>query len=154
LRIVLLVEDDPDDIYFLSNAFEDLLPDVLLKVAKHGDEAIAYLSGRGGYSNRREYPLPSLAILDLALPYGSGLDLLAWLRAPSAHPALPVAVLSGSARRGDVDRAAMLGINAYFTKPVDFRELADFVRAPSVKRVSAAEIRARLSPTARGGGNC
>jgi CheY-like chemotaxis protein len=127
---VLLVEDDPDDIYLLSNAFEELLPEVRLKGAKHGDEATAYLSGRGGYSNRRKYPLPSLAIVDLGLPSGSGLDLLAWLRGRSGHAALPVAILTGSARASDVERATALGIHASFRKPVDVRELAGFVRRP------------------------
>jgi CheY-like chemotaxis protein len=150
LRITLLVEDDPDDIYFLSTAFEDLLPDVLLRVAKHGDEAIAYLSGKGGYSNRREYPLPTVAIFDLGLPYRSGLEVLAWVREHSLHPKLPVVILTGSVRKADLDRAVALGINAYFTKPVDFRELAEFVRTPSQKRISSAEVRARSGVLPRG----
>src|SRR5512144_331828 len=64
MRHLLVVEDNPDDIYFLTETFESLLPDVALKIAKHGDEAIAYLSGKGLYANRREYPLPSEVILD------------------------------------------------------------------------------------------
>ena len=41
MRHMLLVEDNADDIYFLAETFESLLPDVALKVAKHAEEAIA-----------------------------------------------------------------------------------------------------------------
>lgn len=128
MRIVLLVEDNPDDNYLVSDAFEDLLPDLLLKVAKHADEAIAYLSGRGLYSNRREYPLPSLLMLDLGLPRRSGLELLGWVRKDLNLAGLPVVVFTGPRRKADAGKAAALGVDACFTKPVNFRELAAFVR--------------------------
>jgi CheY-like chemotaxis protein len=134
MRNLLLVEDHPDDIYLLTEAFQDLLPDVSIKVAKHGDEAIAYLSGAGVYSNRREYPLPLQVILDLGLPYRSGLEVLEWIRGSRAHSALPVTILSGTQRREDFDHAFALGIEGFFYKPVDFRRLATFLSEPERKR--------------------
>jgi|SRR6185503_12869709 len=134
MRYLLLVEDNPDDIYLLSEAFQDLLPDVSLKVAKHGDEAIAYLSGQGMYANRREYPLPEEMILDLGLPYCSGLEVLEWVRSTARHSLLPVTVLSGTQRRSDFERATALGIDGFFWKPVDFRRLAGFIREPAARK--------------------
>lgn len=131
MRIALLVEDDPDDIYLVGETFEDQLPDVLLKVAKHGDEAVAYLSGHGVYANRREFPLPSVLILDLGLPYRSGLDLLAWLRNHKDFSKLAVVVLTGSCRESDFDKATALGINAYFIKPNGYPDLVRFMKDPS-----------------------
>jgi len=133
---MLLIEDNPDDIYFLAETFESLLPDVALKVAKHGDEAIAYLSGKGLYANRREYPIPSEVILDLGLPYRSGLEVLEWVRSHPALGGLPVTVLSGNQRRADFERASNLGIDGFFWKPVDFRQLATFVSEPSGRKIS------------------
>lgn len=133
MRNLLLIEDNPDDIYLLSEAFQDLLPDMSIKVAKHGDEAIAYLSGSGVYSNRREYPLPMQVILDLGLPYRSGLEVLEWIRS-SRHAALPVTILSGTQRRDDFDHAFALGIEGFFWKPVEFHRLATFLTEPARKR--------------------
>jgi len=134
MRNLLLVEDNPDDIYLLGEAFEDLLPDVSLKVAKHGDEAISYLSGKGIYANRREYPLPSEMILDLGLPYRSGLEVLEWVRQSPRHSLLPVTVLSGTQRRSDFESASALGIDGFFWKPVDFHRLAAFIREPASRK--------------------
>lgn len=140
MRHLLLIEDNPDDIYLLTEAFRDLLPDVSLKVAKHGDEAIAYLSGAGMYSNRRVYPLPMQVILDLGLPYRSGLEVLEWIRNSRAHAALPVTILSGTQRRDDFDHAFALGIEGFFWKPVDFRRLAAFLTEPASRKRPAKAV--------------
>jgi CheY-like chemotaxis protein len=136
MRHILLIEDNPDDIYFLAETFESLLPDVALKVAKHGDEAIAYLSGRGLYANRREYPIPSEVILDLGVPHQPGLEVLEWVRSHPTLGRLPVIVLSGSQRRADFERVSNLGIDGFFWKPVDFRQLATFVSSPSGRTIA------------------
>jgi CheY-like chemotaxis protein len=133
---MLLIEDNPDDIYFLAETFESLLPDVALKVAKQGDEAIAYLSGKGLYANRREYPIPSEVILDLGLPRQSGLEVLEWVRRHPALGRLPVTVLSGNQRRADFERVSNLGVDGFFWKPVDFRQLASFVSEPSRRKIA------------------
>jgi CheY-like chemotaxis protein len=73
-------------------------------------------------------------ILDLGLPYKSGLELLRWIRGNPRLPRLPVVVLTGSDRRPDYERAAALGINAYIRKSIDCTErILAFVRRPSPK---------------------
>src|SRR6185503_12745471 len=136
MRTMLLVEDDADDIYFLGEAFELLLPEVTLKVARHGDEAISYLAGKGLYANRREYPIPSELILDLGLPRRSGIEVLEWVRKHPSLGTLPVTVFSGSQRRADFEKATSLGIDGFFWKPVDFRQLAAFVSEPSRRKLA------------------
>jgi CheY-like chemotaxis protein len=144
MRHLLLVEDNPDDIYLLIEALQDLLPDVSPKVVKHGDAAISYLSGEGRYANRREYPLPSEMILDLGLPYRSGLEVLEWVRQSPRHSLLPVTVLSGTQRRADFESATALGIDGFFWKPVDFDRLAAFLREPASRTRTPISVAGRL----------
>lgn len=61
-----------------------------------------------------EHPEPELVVLDLYLPDGNGLDLLARLR--EDHPAVPVTVLSVSSERGDISRALELGAVGFIPK--------------------------------------
>lgn len=65
-------------------------------MVEDGEEAIAYLSGEGEYSNREKYPLPILMLLDLKLPRKSGHEVLEWLRSQPGLRRLTVVVLTAS----------------------------------------------------------
>lgn len=112
--VVLLVEDDPDDVFFVTKAFKAAAPDITLRVARNGEEAEAYLLGKDAVADR-----PALVLLDLKLPRKSGLEVLESLRrAPGAAP-VPVVVLTSSQSDADIRRAYELGANSYLVKPVD-----------------------------------
>jgi DNA-binding response OmpR family regulator len=77
---------------------------------------------------------PDLAIVDLGLPDGDGLDLLTEVRtadriAGRLDPDLPLLVLSG--RGGEVDRLRGFdrGADSYLVKPFSYYELSAHVRA-------------------------
>lgn len=112
-RTVLLVEDDPQDAFFMREAFHRAAPGLRLDVADNGEDAVAYL-GR----NR-----PDHVLLDLKLPRLSGLEVLSWLRGPGGLPDLPVTVLSGSDLPADIEAVKRLGIRGYLTKPVALKDL-------------------------------
>src|SRR5688572_24573705 len=63
--VILLAEDNDDDVAQLRRAFLKAGIDLPLQVVPNGEEAIAYLTGEGRFSNRAEYPLPDLFLLDL-----------------------------------------------------------------------------------------
>jgi CheY-like chemotaxis protein len=118
--VILLAEDDEDDILLVRRAFRDLGILNPLHVVRDGDEAIAYLKGVGEYSNRAEYPLPSLLLLDLKMPRTDGFDVLQWIRSePNLRP-LRVIVLTSSGQMQDVNEAYHLGANSFLVKPQDF----------------------------------
>ena len=126
--VILLAEDNEDHVLLTRRAFK--LAGLInpLVVVQDGDEAIAYLKGEGKFSNRTEYPLPTLMLLDLKMPRKNGFEFLEWLRTQPTLSALRVGVLTTSDQIHDVNRAYQLGANSFLTKPVDFR---DFVQLSS-----------------------
>jgi CheY-like chemotaxis protein len=116
---ILLVEDDPDDVFFLQRAFTKAGRGEALRVVRDGDEAVAYLSGTDAFADRGLFPLPSLILLDLKLPRKSGFEVLEWCRRKSGLSRIPVVVLTSSQSQADVARAYDLGANSYLVKPID-----------------------------------
>jgi CheY-like chemotaxis protein len=120
--VILLVEDLEEDILLVRRAFAGASFDNLLHVVRDGEEAIDYLEGHGHYSNREEYPLPQLILLDLKMPKIDGFDVLAWLRQQPGLRAIPVVVLTSYNHSRDVDRAYALGASSFLIKPLDFQQ--------------------------------
>ena len=116
-KTVLLVEDSEDDIFFARRAFEEAGLLASLNHVEDGQKAIEYLSAKGPYADRMRFPIPSVALLDIKLPFISGLEVLKWIREQSGSPRLPVIVFTSSDQERDVEKAYALGANAYVMKP-------------------------------------
>jgi CheY-like chemotaxis protein len=127
--LFLLVEDSVEDVSLLRRAF--LKGKILnpLHVVRSGEEAIMYLGGFGPYSNRAEYPLPSLVLLDLKMPGMDGFEVLQWIRREPGIATLRVVVLTGSGATEDVNRAYKLGANSFLIKPADFEKFVEISEA-------------------------
>ena len=119
-KIILLVEDDPDDEVLTLRALEksNILNEVV--VARDGVEALDYLFGEGSYSGRDTSVMPELTLLDLKLPKIDGLEVLRRIRADKRTKLLPVVILTSSREERDLTRGYNLGANSYIRKPVDF----------------------------------
>lgn len=126
--VILLAEDEEDYVLLVRKAFNDAGIPNPLHVVSTGVEVMAYFQGTGKYSNRDEYPLPDLLLLDLKLPGYSGLEILAWVRSQPALARLRILVLTSSDRIKDVNDAYRLGANSFLTKPYDFLNLVEFSR--------------------------
>jgi CheY-like chemotaxis protein len=127
-QTVLLVEDDENDVYFMQRAFHDANIVTRLNVVTDGRQAIDYLSGKGQYSDREQFPLPCLILLDLKLPYVLGLDVLKWLRQHTEFDSIIVVVLTSSKQDADIEKAYGLGANSYLVKPPDADQLLEMVK--------------------------
>src|SRR5690606_32149675 len=66
---------------------------------------------------------PDLVLLDLMMPYVSGLDILAELRHDPATAHTPVIVLTASTDRETRIEALRTGANDFLNKPIDPSEL-------------------------------
>ncbi len=125
---ILVVDDDPNDIFFLRRAFEKSgFNDPLLAVSE-GQEAVEYLSGMPPFTDRGQYPLPNLLLLDLKMPRMDGFDFLAWFKDSPLSKQLPVVVLTSSSEEDDMAKARSLGARAYNVKPSNFDGLLRLVK--------------------------
>src|SRR6516165_3915256 len=111
--VILLAEDSEDDIILIRRAFRQANIVNPLQVVHDGAEAIAYLRGDGPYTNRAEYPLPELLLLDLKMPGVDGFEVLRWIREQSGLGAMRIVVLSSSERLRDVNLAYQLRANPF-----------------------------------------
>ncbi len=128
MKPVLYIEDEPDDAFFLSYAWEQAGVSNPLITIPDGQQAIDYLAGHGRYGDRHEYPIPCLLLLDLKLPLKSGFEVLRWIRQQPALEGLDVVILSGSDQDRDVELARSLGVTDYIVKPATPTRLAEILR--------------------------
>ncbi len=128
LPSILLAEDDANDVFFLQRAFKEAGIENPLYITRDGQEAIDCLGGAGKYSDRNQYPVPCLLILDLKMPRKTGMDVLEWRRAQTIVQCVPAIVLSSSAHRYDIERAYHLGANAFVVKPPSLEARVNLAR--------------------------
>ena len=126
---ILLIEDSENDALLMQRALQkSAIPDCV-HIAKGGKEAIEYLKGVGPFSNRQEFPLPQLILLDLQMPEMHGLKVLEWVRSQPEFRSTVVIVLSSSRLTGDIQLAYKLGANSYLVKPPTLEMLYQTVAA-------------------------
>ena len=73
--------------------------------------------------------VPDLVLLDFDMPGLDGVDTLSRLRALPGGGRTRVVVLSGRVGATDRWRFAVLGVNDFVAKPIDFRQLVDRIEA-------------------------
>jgi CheY-like chemotaxis protein len=75
-KVILLVEDNPDDEALTVRALKknNILNEV--SVARDGVEALEFLFGEGAYADRDSSAMPQVVLLDLKLPKLDGLGVL------------------------------------------------------------------------------
>jgi CheY-like chemotaxis protein len=125
---ILHVEDNEDDQFFLKRAFAAAGVQNAINFVEDGEKALDYLSGKGHFANREQYPLPCLVILDLKLPKLHGLEVLKWIRAQKVLKSIVVVILSSSPLRNDVDMAYDLGANSFIVKPLTAEQMNHLAR--------------------------
>lgn len=123
---LLLVEDNEDDIFFLQVAMKRAGISHELVVARDGREAVARLldfqSAVPGAN-----PI-GLMLLDLSLPYLSGLEVLAWMQSHPESGFPPVVVLTTSEKGSDLIAARQFGAAGFLLKPNRPDQLAELLR--------------------------
>jgi two-component system response regulator len=118
-RIILLVEDNPDDVDLTIRAFERSQLVHQMVVARDGLEALDYLFIQGSYAGRTPELAPSVVLLDLNLPKLNGLEVLKRMRADERTRRVPVVILTSSKEEQDRLQSYNLGANSFVRKPVN-----------------------------------
>jgi DNA-binding response OmpR family regulator len=124
---VLLVEDDPGSIRFVSYILE-----------QEGYEVLTANNGLAGLKKARE-EAPDLLILDVMLPGLDGFEVCRRLRADEQTSKLLVLMLSAKAQEIDRTTGLKMGADDYLTKPADPSEIV--ARVESLLQRKAAGVK-------------
>jgi CheY-like chemotaxis protein len=117
---ILLVEDNPADIRFLSEILKEGRLANRITAMRDGDEALRYLRGEGDWAGTVK---PDLVLLDLNMPGKDGRKVLQEIRKDPLLCQLPVVVLTTSSAIEDVSLSYDLKATSYMVKPVDLAQL-------------------------------
>jgi DNA-binding response OmpR family regulator len=120
---VLLVDDNPDNRELLFYALKTT--DYEIMMAATAAEANALL-------NQKTF---DLALLDVGLPDGSGLDIAETLR--QKVPCAVIVILSAIDNPYELSRSAKIGVNAYIVKPFNLIQVLGLVDDINNKTVTA-----------------
>jgi two-component system, chemotaxis family, response regulator Rcp1 len=121
---VLMVEDDPDDVYLTEDALRSSRLRMNLHVVRDGVEAMQYLRQQGGYAHSRP---PNLVLLDLNLPRMDGREVLTEIKEDPKLTHIPVVVLTTSKAEQDIAASYRQHANCYISKPVDIDQFRSVV---------------------------
>jgi two-component system response regulator len=122
-KVILLVEDNPDDEMLTLRALEKNNIENRVVVARDGAEALSLIF------NQTETGLsPSLVLLDLRLPKLDGLEVLSRLRSDPRTKLVPIVVFTSSDEEQDILRSYTLGATSYIRKPIDFNQYSEAIR--------------------------
>lgn len=145
-KVILLVEDNPDDAALTLRAFKRSHLMNPIAVARDGIEALDFLFARGAHAGRAGQPMPTLVILDLKLPKLDGLGVLKAMRENERTRYMPVVILTSSKEEQDLITGYALGANSYVRKPVDFTEFLEAVKVLGIYWLMLNEIPPETTP--------
>lgn len=125
---ILIAEDDEEDRMLVEEAMEESLLVNPLYFVQDGEEVMDFLYNKGKYTDKSQFPLPGLILLDLNMPKKDGRQVLGEIRQDPKLKKIPIIVLTTSKAEEDILRTYDLGVNSYITKPVTFDGLVEIVK--------------------------
>jgi CheY-like chemotaxis protein len=117
--LVLCVDDDADDLSFITSIIHKVDPSLATVTATNGREALTFLR-----EAKQAAALPSLILLDINMPGMNGKEALASIKADAQLRSIPLVVFSTSSLPSDRLYCAHFGVDM-ITKP---NYLADMER--------------------------
>jgi len=115
-RIVLCVDDDPDDRELIRNAIFKVDPSYTVAHATNGKEALQFLQRADGTE------LPCLVIMDINMPVMDGKQTLLEIKKNEKWSQLPVVVFPTSSHPADLSFCQQHGVELV-TKPANFKQI-------------------------------
>jgi len=128
-KVILLVEDSPDDELFFRSVLEQNKIANPIHVVRTGAQAIAYLGGEGKFADRSVHLAPNILFLDLRLPEMDGFEVLEWLQQrPDLKKHLLVVVLTQFGDANQIRRAYAMGADSFLPKPFTLADSENLIR--------------------------
>ncbi len=116
-RTALIVDDDPRNVFALSNVLES-----------HGMAVLDADNGITGLETLRSHPEIDVVLMDIMMPEMDGYEAMREIRSESRYRDLPILALTALAMEGDRRRCMDAGASDYISKPVDVDQLISLLR--------------------------
>jgi len=124
-KLILLIEDNPDDELLALRALKKNNITSNVFVVRDGLEAVNYLFAEGEFADRDKNDIPDVILLDLKLPKLDGVEVLKRIRGNDLTCMIPVVMLTSSNEERDIMNAYKVGANSFICKPVDFEQFLE-----------------------------
>lgn len=123
---VLVAEDNEDHRFFIIRALREASDgELVIESVVDGADALDFLHRRGQFADRQR---PHLILLDLKMPRVDGLQVLDAVKGDPELRSIPIAVLTSSDRKEDVDASYQKGSNSYIIKPTSFERMREWLQ--------------------------
>lgn len=132
---IVLVEDNPADVYLIEMALahENIAYD--LKRYETGEDAVSALSSQSSSED------PDIILLDLNTPRGDGIETLKAIQQTPRYADVPTAIITSSRSESDQHRISLLGSARFIHKPTNLDDfLANVGRAVKEMLLQARQV--------------
>jgi len=126
-KIILLVEDNPDDEALTLRALKNSNLTNRIDVVRDGAEALDYLFCTGLHAERDSSQKPAVIFLDVKLPKMDGAEVVKKIRENENTKFIPIVMLTTSTQENDIVRCYENGANSYIKKPIDFKNFMQII---------------------------
>jgi two-component system cell cycle response regulator DivK len=134
---ILVVEDNELNL----KLFCDLL-------RAHGFEAEPVRDGREAVDRARAFA-PDLVVMDIQMPWISGLELIEQMKSDEGLKATPIMAVTAYAAKGDEERIRAAGAEGYVSKPISLVRFIEAVRGLLEAALESAEPTPEAIPDVR-----
>jgi two-component system, response regulator len=124
-KVIVLVEDNPDDELLTIRALRKQLGDCKIIIARDGVEALDLIERV--FINKKSPDSLAFILLDIKLPRLDGFGVLEKLRSQAYSRSIPVVIFTSSSEESDIQNSFLLGCNSFVRKPVNSDEFNDAV---------------------------
>jgi HAMP domain-containing protein/CheY-like chemotaxis protein/putative methionine-R-sulfoxide reductase with GAF domain len=116
-RKVLVVDDDPRNIFALTSLLEN-----------HEVDVISTTKGKSAIEIIQNTPDISLVLMDIMMPEMDGYETIRQIRGVPEFRTLPILALTAKAMKGDREKCLDAGASDYISKPVNTDQLLSLMR--------------------------
>lgn len=140
-RLIMLVEDNPDDITLAKRVFGKCNLTDNVVVTRDGVEALNYLLEKSEETDDREPSnIPAVIFMDLKMPRMDGIETLKVLRSNRKTAFIPIVMLTSSDEEQDIQQCYQYGANSYIRKPIDFNRFSEVMQLLSTYWLTINEL--------------
>jgi len=122
-KVILHVDDDPDDHLIVKEIIAEIDPGIILHTAKNGIKALEYLKQAKLFND-----LPCLILLDLNMPVMNGYETYKAIRKDPFFSDIPVVIFTTSFENRDADFWETEDV-MMLTKPSTINSIIDSVKS-------------------------